>query len=218
MHLVLVIWVIRRELATFIKLRHQFLISRSHSKLAQSKTVLITNLPDSIQSEQDLLKMLTYVITASLHSNAPDLQIFRACRRFVPGGINKVWIYRQTGELPDLFDERNKICKKLEKAECTLLRDALKAKREKDKARQDAERQAKKMAAKAAKERKGSEETTAAIELIQADVEKNERNRVSVAFGKVVRPTHRLGWVPFHGERVDTITWCKVGNEYVDGK
>ncbi|KIO24905.1 hypothetical protein M407DRAFT_15343 [Tulasnella calospora MUT 4182] len=167
-----VIWVIRRELATFIKLRHQFLISRSHSKLAQSKTVLITNLPDSVQTEQDLLKMLT----------------------FVPGGINKVWIYRQTGELPDLFDERNKVCKQLEKAECQLLRDALKAKREEEKARQDAERQTKKLAAKAAKERKGSEETTAAVELIQADV---------------VRPTHRLGWVPLHGERVDTISWCK---------
>lgn len=59
---VLVIWVIRRELATFVKLRHQFLISRSHSKLAQSKTVLITNLPDAVQTEQDLLKMLTCVI------------------------------------------------------------------------------------------------------------------------------------------------------------
>lgn len=182
-----VIWVIRRELATFVKLRHQFLISRSHSKLAQAKTVLITNLPDSVQTEQDLLKMLT----------------------FVPGGINRVWIYRQTGELPDLFDERNKICKKLEKAECQLLRDALKAKREEDQARRDAERQAKKLAAKAAEERKGSEETAAEAEQIQIDVEKNERNRVSLAFGKVVRPTHRLGRIPFHGQRVDTITWCK---------
>lgn len=60
--LVFVIWVIRRELATFVKLRHQFLISRSHSKLAQARTVLITNLPDSVQTEQDLLKMLTYAI------------------------------------------------------------------------------------------------------------------------------------------------------------
>ncbi|KAG8909434.1 hypothetical protein FRC01_006946, partial [Tulasnella sp. 417] len=183
----LVIWVIRRELVTFIKLRHQFLISRSHSKLAQSKTVLITHLPDSVQTEQDLLKMLT----------------------FVPGGISKVWIYRQTGELPDLFDERNDVCKQLEKAECQLLRDALKAKREEERARQDAERQTKKLAAKVAKERKSSEETTAAVGLIQADVEKNERNRVSLAFGKVVRPTHRLGWIPLRGERVDTITWCK---------
>ncbi|KAG8981813.1 hypothetical protein FRB90_006971, partial [Tulasnella sp. 427] len=182
----LVIWVIRRELATFVKLRHQFLISRSHSKLAQAKTVLITNLPDSVQTEQDLMKMLT----------------------FVPGGINKVWIYRQTGELPDLFDERTKACNKLEKAECKLLRDAMKAKREEEKARRDAERQAKKMAARAAKERKASDET-ATEEQIQQDVEKNERNRVSVAFGKVVRPTHRLGWIPFYGQKVDTITWCK---------
>lgn len=121
-----------------------------------------------------------------------------------------MWIYRQTGELPDMYDQRNKMCKKLEKAECKLLRDAIKAKRQEDKARQDAERQAKKLTDKVAKERKSTDETAAITSQIQADLEKNERNRVSAAFGKVVRPTHRLGWMPFTGQRVDTISWCKV--------
>jgi hypothetical protein len=30
------------------------------------------------------------------------------------------------------------------------------------------------------------------------------------AMDMVPRPTHRLGWVPFFGQKVDTIDWCKV--------
>lgn len=31
-----------------------------------------------------------------------------------------------------------------------------------------------------------------------------------MAMDMVPRPTHRLGWVPFFGQKVDTIEWCKV--------
>ncbi|KAG8885941.1 hypothetical protein FRB99_004411, partial [Tulasnella sp. 403] len=81
-----VIWLIRREFGIFVKLRHQFLISHSHSKLAQAKTVLITNLPESVQTDQDLRKLLT----------------------FVPGGISKVWIYRKLGDLTKWYEDRLK--------------------------------------------------------------------------------------------------------------
>jgi hypothetical protein len=43
-HPVVVFWLIRRELLIFVHARHQFLIARSHSHLAQAKTVLITSM------------------------------------------------------------------------------------------------------------------------------------------------------------------------------
>ncbi|CCO29749.1 putative membrane protein C24H6,13 [Rhizoctonia solani AG-1 IB] len=32
----------------------------------------------------------------------------------------------------------------------------------------------------------------------------------SAAMDMVPRPTHRLGWIPFVGEKVDTFDWCKT--------
>jgi hypothetical protein len=31
-----------------------------------------------------------------------------------------------------------------------------------------------------------------------------------LAMDMVPRPTHRLGWIPFVGQKVDTFDWCKV--------
>lgn len=182
-------------------MRHQFFVSHSYSKLPQAKTVLITNLPDNVQTEDDLRKLLTYV--------RGDLVYWQSLnrRRFVPGGIHKVWIYRKSGDLPDWYDERLKACQKLENAECKLLRSALKAKRTEDKVQNNKEKEARKEAKKI---EKVVGDRDAAMEQAEVDVEKNAINAVAGAYSKVMRPTHHTGKVPLTGPKVDTIEWCKV--------
>ena len=85
---VFVIYLIRHELSHFVHVRHQFLISKSHSRLAQARTVLITSVPDEIATEHDL----------------------RTFASFVPGGIDNVWILREHSTLNKLFRERQDVC------------------------------------------------------------------------------------------------------------
>ncbi|KAG8889514.1 hypothetical protein FRB98_003988 [Tulasnella sp. 332] len=183
---VFVLWLIRREFAHFIDLRHQFLISNSHSKLAEAKTVLITNLPEDVQTNDELLKLLT----------------------FVPGGIHKIWIYRKAGDLPDWYDERLKACGTLENAECELLREAVKAEGKKRKILKDKAKQE----TKATKQIMKSGGTEPSV-LINKDIELHAEDAIRQAFGNVKRPTHRTGKLPLigglYGKKVDTINWCK---------
>lgn len=72
--LVFVLFMIRREMEHFIHMRHQFLISKSHSRLPQARTVLITSVPEELANDHDL----------------------RMFASFVPGGVDRVWIYRDT--------------------------------------------------------------------------------------------------------------------------
>ena len=64
----------RKELAHFATVRQAFLMSRAHSRLAQARTVLITNVPDELCDEKELTRWAS----------------------FVPGGVQNVWIYRDT--------------------------------------------------------------------------------------------------------------------------
>lgn len=91
---------VRREMLHFVHMRHQFLISVSHSRLAQARTVLITSVPNELANEHDL----------------------RTFASFVPGGVDKVWILRDHATLNALFEERQKACSKLEAAESKLLK------------------------------------------------------------------------------------------------
>ncbi|RDB24859.1 Uncharacterized protein RSN1 [Hypsizygus marmoreus] len=100
-----VIFMIRREMVHFIHMRHQFLISKSHSRLAQARTVLITSVPDELANEHDL----------------------RTFASFVPGGVDRVWILRDHAALNSLFEARQDACLKLEAAEATILHQANKA-------------------------------------------------------------------------------------------
>ena len=72
--LVLALFLIRRELVHYAKMRQEYLTSRSHSHLAQARTVLITNIPEEMCNEKEL----------------------RMWASFVPGGVQNVWIYRDT--------------------------------------------------------------------------------------------------------------------------
>ncbi|KAJ1033108.1 hypothetical protein NDA16_000386 [Ustilago loliicola] len=155
------LWNIRSRMAKFVKLRQDFLVSPQHAASAQARTVLITGIPNELLSEKKL----------------------RAMYSQLPGGVAKIWLNRNLKELPDLYDEREKWCNKLESAETSLIKTAYKLVK-KGKA-QDAS---------------GS--------LPDADVEINAEVADQYV-PKKKRPTHKLGKVPCMGEKVDTIHWCR---------
>ncbi|KXN81695.1 hypothetical protein AN958_03942, partial [Leucoagaricus sp. SymC.cos] len=111
----------------------------------------------------------------------------------LPGGVKKIWINRNLKELPDIYDRRLAACNKLESAETTLLRTAAKLRL---KAQQDAS----KVAAKEDKDSKKNADPEAApldLETAASIVPRDQR------------PTHRLGAIPFTGQKVDTIEWAR---------
>ena len=99
-------YLLRREMAAFVILRQDFLMSKEHSATAQSKTVLVTGVP----KEYLTVESFTRFASAAL-----------------PGKITRVWLARDLKELPDLYDRRAKACKKLEGAETSILKKAAKA-------------------------------------------------------------------------------------------
>lgn len=196
-----VIWLLRREMLRFIHLRHEFLISKSHSKLAQAKTVLITSLP-----EKDL-------------TTEADLRTFAS---FVPGGVAKVWIYRDAPGLNDAYQRRLDACGELEGAVSSLLRHANKAWRKKEKR----EKAAEKANAEGAVAGPNGKQQNGAINGTDesgepdrihpdrsrdTDVESHKSSSPLSILDTIKRPTHRLGFhgIPWIGEKVDTIEWCK---------
>ncbi|GJE89817.1 hypothetical protein PsYK624_059250 [Phanerochaete sordida] len=105
------VFLVRRELQHYAKTRHEFLISPGHSSLAQARTVLITNVPLELCNEHELLRWAS----------------------FVPGGVQNIWIYRDTQDLNKDYKNRLKACKKLEKVSSKLIRKVVKAKHKHDK-------------------------------------------------------------------------------------
>ncbi|KAF9568644.1 DUF221-domain-containing protein [Agrocybe pediades] len=101
----------------------------------------------------------------------------------LPGGVSKIWINRDLKDLPDIYDRRNAACAKLESAETALLRTAAK------------------LRAKAAKKGGDAKGAPADVEAAVAEAE--------AIVPESERPTHRLGMIPFTGEKVDTINWAR---------
>ncbi|KAG5350310.1 hypothetical protein C0989_011642 [Termitomyces sp. Mn162] len=100
----------------------------------------------------------------------------------LPGGVKKVWINRNLKELPDIYDRRLAACNKLESAETSLLKTAANLRL---------------AAIKKAKKSGNVADLEAAQSLDVVSVSRDQR------------PQHRLGWIPFVGEKVDTIEWCR---------
>jgi hypothetical protein len=209
-----VIWLLRREMLRFLHLRHQFLISKSHSKLAQAKTVLITSLP-----EKDLI-------------TEADLRTFAS---FVPGGVAKVWVYRDAPGLNGYYQQRLDACDKLEGAISQLLRDATKTWAKKQKREKAAHKPVEKLAqmqdaehgrGNASGNLNGAAPNTVDVQGTgnvttrpvngeansgHVDVEARKSSSPLSILDSVSRPSHRLRFhgIPWVGVKVDTIEWAK---------
>ncbi|QRW21264.1 tranport-associated late exocytosis protein [Rhizoctonia solani] len=209
---VFVFYLIRRELLIFVHARHQFLTSRSHSHHAQAKTVLVTSMPDELCEDKALRQFCA----------------------FVPGGINRIWIYRDQPDLPKLYNDRLEVCQRLEKAIVKYMRAVTKAwgkhlKAEKAKA---------KAQGKSGKDIEATQDnqgipdsypltrlSTVRASLLNQPLPPTPRHsgqgsrsqllqpaepETRIAMDMVPRPTHHLGWIPFVGQKVDTFDWCKT--------
>ncbi|GAA6042266.1 hypothetical protein JCM8097_000605 [Rhodosporidiobolus ruineniae] len=154
-----VLYLIKREYANFIVLRQDFLMSKDHMRLAQSKTVLVTGVPKEF-----------------LNQNA----MHRFCS-VLPGGAKRIWFARDLKELPDLFDRREKACKKLESAETKLLKLATKQIRKNHKKN---------------------------LTPPEVDAESN-KGEITRYVPQKKRPSHKLGPLGLWGKKVDTIDWAR---------
>lgn len=67
-----VFYLIRREYAKFIQLRQDFLMSPEHTRLAQSKTVLVTGVPDELLNQSNMQRFCSVL----------------------PGGAKRIWFAR----------------------------------------------------------------------------------------------------------------------------
>lgn len=105
------LFLIRREMAHYTEKRHEFLTTSSHATLAQARTVLITNVPLEMCDEHEL----------------------RRWASFVPGGVQNVWIYRDTKTLNGDYNARLEACQLLEKATSKLIRKVVRAKYKEEK-------------------------------------------------------------------------------------
>ncbi|CAG7847024.1 Uncharacterized protein RSN1 AltName: Full=Rescuer of SRO7 at high Nacl protein 1 [Serendipita indica DSM 11827] len=190
---IFVLWLMRRELLIYTHLRQQFLISRDHSRLAQAKTVLITSLP----------------------TEACDEHYLRQLFSFVPGGINRIWVYRNVPHLADAYEEREQLCLKLESATTSLLQTAIKA-------RVQQEDKADRLKRKEDRKQRGPRRSFpigvrayADDEGLAGDMEKIGAEKL---LDNIHRPMHRLGWIPFIGKKVDTIDYCLENIQRLNGE
>ncbi|THU96938.1 DUF221-domain-containing protein [Dendrothele bispora CBS 962.96] len=191
-----VIYQIRREMSHFTHMRHQFLLSPSHSSHAQARTVLLTSVPDEIANEHDM----------------------RQFASFVPGGVDKVWVYRDTKELNRWFEERQDACGKLEGAVAGLLKEAMKVWRKREKAWKKAHKNQGKH--EDGKRKKGDLD----VDLENQDDEDGlvvpppSREFLDELVPENKRPKHRTGPLGLSGKKVDTIDWCKEEIATLNGK
>ena len=105
--------------------------------------------------------------------------------RHLPGGVRKIWLARDVKELSDLYDRRNAATKKLESAYMNIIKFANK------------------------QVRKGKVPPEGNPDLNPGEMTNGEPSVWSCYIPRAKRPTHRLGNMPFTGEKVDTIEWAQ---------
>lgn len=180
-------YVIKVEMAHFVIVRQQYLISKDHAASAQASTILVTGVPRRYLNEHALMKLYSYL----------------------PGGVRKVWLNRFASlsltpsvishnlvlsrdlkTMPQVYNDRLNACNKLESAETSLLKTAAEIQGKKDK--------------ELGKHPDGRSPS------IERDL-----SLVDQLVPRDQRPTHRLplGFLPFSlpliGKKVDSIDWAK---------
>ena len=83
----------------YVHIRQEYLVNPSHSSMAQARAVLVTGTPQEFLTESALTHLFNHLL----------------------GGVRKVWINRDLGDMPDLYKKRLKACQKLEFAATSLL-------------------------------------------------------------------------------------------------
>ncbi|KAF8825413.1 hypothetical protein HHX47_DHR7000217 [Lentinula edodes] len=151
----------------------------------QARTVLITSVPETLSTESSL----------------------RQFASFVPGGVERVWLYRDTKRLNEVFSNREKTCLMLEKAVSEVLRNAIRVWRKKKATRKKKRRRAIPKASEDEESRTNTEETSSDDEeLLEHDPSLQLLDEL-VPHEK--RPKHRTGALGVLGKKVDTIEWCR---------
>ena len=163
----------------YVQVRQRYLISPSHSSTAQARAILVTGIPQEYLTESTL---------ASLFSH-------------LPGGVRKVWINRDLGDMPELHNQRLKACQMLESAATSLLNKAIERNRERF--------------TNPAKFGDGRDIVSSAkLTDFVSDLETRD-TLLEKLVSKYERPSHKLpllSWIPIPiplpGKKVDTIEWA----------
>ena len=168
-------------MAHYVRIRQEYLASPAHSSTAQACTILVTGIPPKYLSELALTRIFGHL----------------------PGGVRKVWINRDLGDMPDLYKRRLEACNMLESAETSLLQTAIKR----------YNKQQKKVMETEDKEKSSPE---AVVINRESDTEVARTAPIEELVPREKRPSHRLplfSWMPFSlpfvGKKVDTIEWAR---------
>jgi hypothetical protein len=165
-------------MAHYVHVRQHYLVSPYHTSTAKACSVLVTGIPPEFLSEYALTRLFSHL----------------------PGGVRKVWINRDLGDMPELYHQRLKACQMLESAATTLLDTAIKRNKE---------------TLKDTTEFEDGGKIVSNTELTDFVSDPDTRNTLmeELVF-KRKRPSHRLplfSWMPFSipllGKKVDTIEW-----------
>ena len=165
-------------MAHYVHVRQHYLVRPYHSSTAQACSVLVTGIPPEFLTESGLTRLFDHL----------------------PGGVRKVWINRDLGDMPELYHQRLKACQMLESAATSLLNTAI-------------QRNIKRLR-NATKFRDGGK-TESDTELVtDSDLETRDTVMAELV-SRHKRPSHRLSlfsWMPFSipllGKEVDTIEWA----------
>lgn len=98
------LFLIRKEWISFIHKRKEFLTSRGWVTKPQSKTVLLSGIPDEFCSVEAIQKLTAHLT----------------------GGVGKIWLAQDVKNLSELYERQMKAAKKLEKADLKVIKLALK--------------------------------------------------------------------------------------------
>jgi calcium permeable stress-gated cation channel len=161
----------------YILVRQEYLVSPAHISTVQACSILITGIPHEYLSEPALTRLFGQL----------------------PGGVRKVWLNRNLGDIPDLFDRRLLACNMLEAAETSLLKKAIKRHK----------KQQKKVTGAEIKEKSSADAQPG------SDTEAAPKTHIEELVPREKWPSHRLplfSWMPFSlpflGTKVDTIEWA----------
>nr|XP_019045367.1 hypothetical protein I302_05756 [Kwoniella bestiolae CBS 10118]OCF24297.1 hypothetical protein I302_05756 [Kwoniella bestiolae CBS 10118] len=102
-------WLIWQEYKHFVEVRQAWLTSPQHLALARTRTVAVTNVPDSVNSEAGM-KEIASIGTYVNPSNDAE------------GGVRQVWLTRKCKDVEKVWEERDKECSRLEGGASKLIK------------------------------------------------------------------------------------------------